>query len=329
MHTYKSVSIPGDNFAGINGGTGLKLRTGKMTSIDNVTGLQLNVIEGYKVTKVAFSNAYSNNSTAISVNSVYVDGTQLSNFEAKTLPATGSTTAFDIDGISATQSIVIGMGTEANQYRATITVTYEKNSVDATIGTYGYATFSSTYALDFTNVDNATAFIVSRKNNDGSAIVMQPVTGKIAAGTGLILKGTKGSVTNVTIPITSETGTYYNTTSDIKNYLFPINTDEYELKAATDGTNYILTVQSEKVVFAPIANISATMNKGQAALWLPTSDPARALTLSFGEEEITAIDGISSNEPKASKNYYNLQGQRVSQPKQGIYVVEGKKVLVK
>ena len=330
MHTYKSVSIPGDNFAGINSGTGLKLRTGKTTSIENVTGLQLNVIEGYKVTKVAFSNAYSNNSSTISVNSVYVDGTQLSNFEAKELPATGSTTAFDIDGISATQSIVIGMGTEATQYRATITVTYEKNSVDATIGTYGYATFSSTYALDFTNVENATAFIVTSKNNDGTAIVMQPVTGKIAAGTGLILKGTEGSVTNVTIPITSETGTYYNTTSDIKNYLFPINTDDYELKAATNGgTNYILTVQSEKVVFAPIGDISAIMNAGQAALWLPASTPARTLILSFDEEEITAINGISSNEPKASKNYYNLQGQRVSQPKQGIYVVEGKKVLVK
>ena len=215
-------------------------------------------------------------------------------------------------------------------YIKSIAVCNIVTSVSKTIGEFGYATFSSTYALDFTNVDNAKAFIVTSKNNDGTAIVMQPVTGKIAAGTGLILKGTKGSVTNVTIPITSETGTYYNTTSDIKNYLFPINTDDYELKAATNGgTNYILTVQSEKVVFAPIGDISAIMNEGQAALWLPASTPARTLILSFGEEEITAINGISSNEPKASKNYYNLQGQRVSQPKHGIYVVEGKKVLVK
>ena len=201
-------------------------------------------------------------------------------------------------------------------------------TVSATIGEYGYATFSSTYDLDFTDVENATAFIVSGKNSDGDAIVMKEVTGKIAAGTGLVLKGTAGSTTNVTIPIATEGAVLYNSTTGTKNYLFPISSDDYTLNAATEGTNYILTVQNEKVVFAPIGSISATMSAGQAALWIPATIPAAKALLLSDEQEATAINMVSG--AKASTDvYYNLAGQRVSQPVKGLYIKDGKKVIVK
>jgi len=89
----------------------------------------------------------------------------------------------------------------------------------------------------------------------------------------------------------------------------------------------VLTVQDEKVVFAPIINTPAAVKAGQAALWLPESAEAKALPLSFADD-ITGINEVGTIEPKVGKIYYNLQGQRVSEPKEGIYVVEGKKVLV-
>ena len=197
--------------------------------------------------------------------------------------------------------------------------------VSATITSYGYASFSSTYALDFTSVNNVEAYIAAV--NNGSSISMQKVTGKVAANTGLILKSTNGGAADVTIPVTAETGTSYNTETNPTNYLFAINSD-YDLKKSNNGTNYVLSVQDKKVVFAPIGTTSAPVKAGQAALWLPASGSAKALALSFGDN-VTGIEAVSTVEPQGAKTYYNLQGQRVSEPKQGIYVVDGKKVLVK
>lgn len=198
-------------------------------------------------------------------------------------------------------------------------------SVSKTISSVGYATFSSTYALDLDNIENAKAYIVTNKS--GNSIKLQEVTGKVAAGTGLILKSNEGGAANVTIPVTNETGEYYTKDTNPTNYLFAINSS-YNLGTPDEGTHYVLTVQDEKVVFAPIGSTTAAVEAGQAALWIPESaGPAKALTLSFADD-ITGINEVGTIEPKAGKIYYNLQGQRVSEPKEGIYVVEGKKVLV-
>lgn len=198
-------------------------------------------------------------------------------------------------------------------------------TVSTNISTYGYATFSSTYALDLDNIENAEAYIVTSKS--GNSIKLQKVTGKVAAGTGLILKSNNGGEANVTIPVTNETGVNYNTITNPTNYLFALDGSYSTLGAANSGTNYVLTVQEEKVVFAPIGSTTATVKAGQAALWLPSAVAAKALTLSFADD-VTGINEVGTIEPKVGKIYYNLQGQRVSEPKEGIYVVEGKKVFV-
>ncbi len=215
-------------------------------------------------------------------------------------------------------------------YIHSITVyTQRPESVSASISSVGYATFSSTYALDFTAVDNAEAYIVTGK--DDNNVVLQKIDGKVAAGTGLVLKSKNGAAADVTIPTTTDEGIYYNTTSDIKNYLFAVN-DDYNLGKSNNGTNYVLSVQdNDVVVFKPISSVSAPVEAGHAALWIPASqgsNNAKALTMAFSNET-TAINAINTVEPKADGVFYNLQGQRVSEPKQGIYVVDGKKVLVK
>lgn len=199
-------------------------------------------------------------------------------------------------------------------------------TVSANISAYGYATFSSTYALDLDNIENAEAYIVTSKS--GNSIKLQKVTGKVAANTGLILKSNDGGAANVTIPVTDE-GTVYNSQSPTLNYLFNID-HNYDLGTSGNGTNYVLTVQNEQVVFAPIVDKEhkASVKAGQAALWIPSAYAgAHALTLSFADD-VTGISEVSNTEPQTGKIYYNLQGQRVSEPKEGIYVVEGKKVLV-
>lgn len=199
--------------------------------------------------------------------------------------------------------------------------------ITATISSYGYATFSSTSALDFTNVTDATAYIATSKNDD--KIVLTSVTGKIAANTGLVLKSTNGGSASVSIPVT-DSGTTYNTESETKNYLFAISSN-YTLNSSNTGTNYVLTVQGdpEEVVFAPIGNTGAAVTAGQAALWIPTAGTqTRALNIIF-DGEATSIAEIERMRNVENENVYNLSGQRISQPTKGLYIVNGKKVIVK
>lgn len=49
--------------------------------------------------------------------------------------------------------------------------------------------------------------------------------------------------------------------------------------------------------------------------------------MAFDDEDATGIKSAASN--KDSNNVYNLSGQRVSRPSKGIYVVDGKKVMMK
>lgn len=51
----------------------------------------------------------------------------------------------------------------------------------------------------------------------------------------------------------------------------------------------------------------------------------RAIELSSGGT--TAIDGI--NETNTNNLYYNLQGQRVASPRKGLYIINGKKMIIK
>ena len=69
--------------------------------------------------------------------------------------------------------------------------------------------------------------------------------------------------------------------------------------------------------------------KGTRAYLEVKSGSVNALTLDIDGTEITAIQGIDGtiSVPKA---IYNLQGQKVTNPvKGGIYIIDGKKVLVK
>ncbi|MBO6187340.1 MAG: hypothetical protein J6O23_02410 [Prevotella sp.] len=57
--------------------------------------------------------------------------------------------------------------------------------------------------------------------------------------------------------------------------------------------------------------------------------PARQLTFSVdSDSETTGISEIENSKSKI-ENYYNLNGQRVAQPRKGLYIVNGKKIVIK
>ena len=196
--------------------------------------------------------------------------------------------------------------------------------VKATIGTYKYATLSSQFDMDFTDgVEGLTAY--KAVSATASTITLEEVTGKVKAGDGLVIKGTAGTYT---IPTTTGASTIYDAPATIN--MFGCDGSWDEVGVAGSGTNFVLSVQDEKVVFAPVKNSEkkAKLKAGQAALWAYVSvEEARALSISF-DDETTGIESVS-REATANNGYYDLQGRPVAQPTKGLYIVNGKKVIIK
>lgn len=103
--------------------------------------------------------------------------------------------------------------------------------------------------------------------------------------------------------------------------------------ATTDGdyTNFILTTKGGDYGFyyANDKTVSAT----KAYLHIPTASfPAGArLTFVFDDEEngVTAIGSHADRNFVNKNGFYNLQGQRISAPRRGLYIRDGKKMLMK
>lgn len=105
---------------------------------------------------------------------------------------------------------------------------------------------------------------------------------------------------------------------------------------ATKGTVSftVYTTDNYKIRWTPVAN-----SNGSAGTWLEavighikitqnSGSMAKENDFEFDEEETTGINGIESSSNQKVV-YYNLKGQRVDNPTNGIYIVNGKKVMVK
>jgi len=191
--------------------------------------------------------------------------------------------------------------------------------VTAEVGEYGWVTFASDYALDFSKAtDGLTAYMVS--GFEGNSVIKEEVTGTVPAGTGLLLKGAKGSYN---IPILGSS-----TTNVTANKLVAGTGDEV---AKEDGyTKYVLSVNSEtnKAEFQRINAVSATVPVGKA--YLKFEGAVSAPWLSFeGNGDATAIRTIDNGQLMMDNVYYDLSGRRVNQLTKGLYIVNGKKVIIK
>jgi hypothetical protein len=72
---------------------------------------------------------------------------------------------------------------------------------------------------------------------------------------------------------------------------------------------------------------SGSIPAGKAYLMVASGEDAPALDVVFGDA--TGIEAVKKAETVADGAYYNLAGQRVAQPTKGLYIVNGKKVVIK
>ncbi len=188
-----------------------------------------------------------------------------------------------------------------------------------------YATYCSHVAVSFD--EKATVY---KAQASGSTVTLTEVAGgQVPANTGVILFKDVASDEEITptviasadavednelVGVTAETEVNYN--ADTKyNYIFQNN--------ATDGLGFYKA--TGKKIKANRAYLSTTVNVEQQL------NSAPKLNIVFNNAGTTAIgDELKVNtEESENKVYYNLAGQRVTNPTKGLYIVNGRKVVIK
>lgn len=196
-----------------------------------------------------------------------------------------------------------------------------------TITEAGVATYSGIHKLNFTGL-NLKAYYASDINSTTHQVVMTRIN-KVPANTGLYLVGATG---NYQVP-------YYDgddTESVSSNKLVATGLWNANLKASNDNEDgkyrYILAKNSSDVIaFYKLTSEKNGFSNHRAYLETdtditPTSGARVALI--FSDEETTGIRNIQEQQ-RSNGIYYDLHGMRIQQPTKGLYIVNGKKVIVK
>ena len=185
------------------------------------------------------------------------------------------------------------------------------------IPTSTYATISSAYALDFANATDKSAnktlkaYTVSELS--ATSATLTEVT-QAPANTGIILMGTAGETYNIPVLASaSAVGT---------NYLHAAVT----ATTLADASFYVLKGGKFLLVKGTADEAARTVPAGKAYL-LASEMPAPELALDFGD--ITGIADIRSKMEEVRGDIFDLQGRKVAQPTKGLYIVNGKKVVIK
>jgi hypothetical protein len=94
--------------------------------------------------------------------------------------------------------------------------------------------------------------------------------------------------------------------------------------AAENKNNYVL---SNNTIYR-VGENSATINPYRAYIQVADAAQANALTFIVDDEVVTGIEGIATSNEQVG-TLYNLNGQRVQSAKKGLYIQNGKKVVLK
>lgn len=185
-------------------------------------------------------------------------------------------------------------------------------SIPASISAAEFATFVTTYPVV---APSAVKAYTVKVNTEKSGIELSEIAEGtvIPAGTALLLNAAEGS------------------------YDFAVSADDAanitdnDLHAATadvtaTGNEYALTKQNGVVGFAPVQT-GVVIPAGKAYLQVDNAGAAAAKFLTIGGEA-TGINTVQSVGKTNNDAYYTLQGVKTMKPVKGVYIHNGKKVVV-
>ncbi len=175
-----------------------------------------------------------------------------------------------------------------------------------------YTTFCRAIDLDFTNVSGIEAYVVSGLKESSATINK---VNKVPAGEGIILKRT-GTDDSFDIPFAESADPIVN------NYMVGV-TKETNMEGIENA--YILSGGLfYECSGGKLAAGKAYLNDADG-VWATADAPSFSIIV---DGETTGIVNVKG-EAITNSQYYTLDGRRVAEPTKGIYIVNGKKVVVK
>ena len=177
------------------------------------------------------------------------------------------------------------------------------------------------FAIDNTAGTLGTFYTLDDTQTSGSTVAFKTVTITEANKPYLFVPSATGTLTLAASTAFSAAGAGSTTVGD-----FSLVGVQSATSINSDADNSIYAFKTDGSL---IKITSATTLKGMRAYLKATGESkSRLLRISLDGDESTAISVVNSEVSKENV-YYNLQGIRVSQPQKGLYIVNGKKVLVK
>ena len=202
-----------------------------------------------------------------------------------------------------------------------LTVAIEPTDINVSVTSAKYATFSDHVARDFST--SGITVLKAVPDNNGKVDLEEITDGIVPANEGVVLFSDV-VVNNAAIPATKATGAGdFSDNEMVANVVKTWITDD----GGSSKVNYILSNGSNGVGFYKAKDTGANLAAHRAYLSTAATAGARDyLEFSFGETTgITKVGNTKQN----VEGYYNLNGQRVAQPAKGLYIVNGKKVVIK
>ena len=198
----------------------------------------------------------------------------------------------------------------------------EETSEDVTLSAAGMATYVSTHDLDYSSVEGLKAY---RAKFDGYAITFTSVT-QVPANEGVLLKATETltASTNYTVPFAAEAVAAW--ADDYNDFICGTGAN---VPTEADGHyNYILNKVGEVVGFYKANNKKVAANRAYLSTTTPPPSSSAAIGLAF-EDETTGMRNLTPTLSEGEGAVYNLNGQRVNSATKGLYIINGKKVVIK
>lgn len=187
------------------------------------------------------------------------------------------------------------------------------HEINLTFSSAGYLTWVATADIDFSQTDGVTAYQITEATTQ--KITAEEVD-KVPEGAAVMLKGSG----TVQLKRTSDVAALANN----------------KMLACTDGSVVGITGNQTTTDIYVLGNgsnglgyymLKNTLQAGKGYLDISGAAGAKPSFIAFEETEPTGISSVSAD--SADGVYYNLQGVRVLNPQKGIYIKDGKKIVIK